>query len=71
MSLSESPLPYVVSLAGVVIGLAVLLVGEALGAIDALVVGGGVVVLVGVGVLTAAVAMHPTPEEMTEETHSP
>lgn len=73
MRLSESPLPYVVSLVGVVVGLAVLLVGEALGAVDVLVVGGGVVVLVGVGVLTAAVAMHPTPDEMTEETqtHSP
>ncbi|WP_224447771.1 hypothetical protein [Haloprofundus salilacus] len=59
MNLSESPLPYAVSMLGVVVGLAILLVGEALGAVDALVVGGGVVTLVAVGILTAAVAMHP------------
>ncbi|WP_224332784.1 hypothetical protein [Haloprofundus halobius] len=70
MGLAETPLPYAVSVLGVVVGLAILLVGEALGAADAVVVGGGVVVLVGVGVLTAAVAMHPAPDEAAEEGHS-
>ncbi|MGB9958606.1 hypothetical protein ACOZ4B_19680 [Haloferax prahovense] len=47
----------------VVLGLAVLLVSEAVGATELLVVVGGVVALAGVGVLTGVVMRLPDPNE--------
>ncbi|WP_058827817.1 hypothetical protein [Haloferax sp. Q22] len=47
----------------VVVGLAVLLLSEAVGATELLVVVGGVVALAGVGVLTGVVMRLPDPEE--------
>ncbi|MCO8268381.1 hypothetical protein NKF06_17765 [Haloferax sp. AB510] len=47
----------------VVVGLAVLLVSEAVGATELLVVVGGVVALAGVGVLTGVVMRLPDPHE--------
>lgn len=58
---ARNPLVYGVSVAVTVVGLLVLLLGEATGATETLVLGGGVVVLVGVGVLTALVATLPSP----------
>ncbi|MGM0592366.1 MAG: hypothetical protein ACQETI_12215 [Halobacteriota archaeon] len=53
---------YGFSLILVVVGLIVLLVGEAIHGGEMLVIGGGVVVLVGVGVITAAIASTPRPD---------
>ena len=60
----RGPAVYVVSLVGVVGGLAVLLFGAQIGSEGLLVPAGGVVVLLGVAVLTAAVAEldHPDGE---------
>jgi hypothetical protein len=58
----RNPLPYLVSLVAVVVGLLILLVAEYLGVGRTVVVAGGVVALAGVAVLTAAVASLPTPE---------
>jgi len=55
---------------GVVVGLAILLVAEEFHLGDALVYGGGVVVLVAVGAMTVAIARIDAPEgEETEGGH--
>jgi hypothetical protein len=61
-SLGHSRLAYVASFLAVVVGLAVLLVAEFVGVGRSVVVAGGVVSVVGVAVLTAAVATLPKPE---------
>lgn len=61
-SLGQSRLPYLASFVAVVVGLATLLVAEFLGVGRPVVVAGGAVSVVGVAVLTAAVASLPKPE---------
>lgn len=61
-ALGRSRLAHLASFVAVIVGLAVLLVAEYLGASRAIVVGGGVVSLAGVAVLTAAVASLPAPD---------
>lgn len=56
-----------VSLTVVLVGLAVLLGAEAVDASMAVAAGGGVVVLLGVGILTAVVAALPRPDEAGPE----
>jgi hypothetical protein len=58
----RNPVAYLTSLVAIVVGLLILLVAEFLGVGRPVVVGGGVVALAGVAVLTAAVASLPTPE---------
>lgn len=64
--IAYNPLVYAISVVATVAGLLVLLVGEATGAAATLVPVGGVVVLVGVGMLTALVATLPTPPDDAE-----
>lgn len=52
---SES-LAFGLTIVPVVVGLLVLLVGEAMGGSEAFIIGGGVVVLLGVGGMTALIA---------------
>ena len=52
-----------VSLVGVVLGLVILLVAEAVGAGEIVVAAGGVVALLGVAVLTAVVMRLPEPAD--------
>jgi hypothetical protein len=61
-SLGHSRLAYLASFVAVVVGLVVLLVAEFLGIGRTVVVAGGALSVVGVAVLTAAVASVPKPE---------
>jgi hypothetical protein len=59
---ARNPAVYAAAVAAVVVGLALVLAAEGLGYGDAVLVGGGVVGLAGVGLLTLAVAKLEGPE---------
>lgn len=61
--LGRNPVAYIASLVAVVVGLLILLVAEFLGVGRPVVVGGGVVAVAGVALLTAAVSSLPKPTD--------
>lgn len=63
---ARNPVVYGAAVAAITVGLALVLAAEGLGYGDTVLVGGGVVALAGVGVLTAAVARLEDPHEGAE-----